>query len=229
MNGFSVNTNRQAKASKIEAVLCDYLHQEKIINKKILDIGCGSGAIAQYFSICNDVYAVDVEIKVTIDIIDQINFDVVKTESLPFGDNSFDIVLSNHVIEHLAHQDLHLSEIKRVLKKNGVCYFATPNKNYFIEPHYKIPLIHYLPRKYFNSLLKLLNLYEEDLNLLTYKQMLSITKNNNFMICDYTCDVLKMPYKYCLEIKWTAMIPRKILLMLRSVVPTNIFVIVPCE
>ena len=65
---------------------------------------------------------------------------------LPFlEDQSFDLVFSNSVIEHLYtfdNQKKMASEIRRLGKK----YFVqTPNKYFFIEPHYALPLFQFLP------------------------------------------------------------------------------------
>jgi len=45
----------------------------------------------------------------------------------PFEDKSVDVVLSVDVIEHLENPWLHLREIKRILKPNGVAIVTTPN------------------------------------------------------------------------------------------------------
>jgi 2-polyprenyl-3-methyl-5-hydroxy-6-metoxy-1,4-benzoquinol methylase len=63
---------------------------------------------------------------------------------LPFPDEYFDVVVSNHVIEHVSDQQLHLSEIARVLKPNGVVYLATPNRLWPWEVHYRVLVLHYL-------------------------------------------------------------------------------------
>jgi SAM-dependent methyltransferase len=64
---------------------------------------------------------------------------------LPFADQSFDIVYSNSVIEHLynrANQQRFAAEIARV----GRSYFVqTPNRWFPIEPHYLTPFIHFFP------------------------------------------------------------------------------------
>ncbi len=66
---------------------------------------------------------------------------------LPFRDESFDVVFSNSVIEHVGgphDQETFAREIARV----GRSYFVqTPNRNFPLEPHYMTPLIHYLPRR----------------------------------------------------------------------------------
>lgn len=64
---------------------------------------------------------------------------------LPFADQSFEIVYSNSVIEHLStfeRQKQFAQECQRVGKKY---YVQTPNCRFFIEPHLLTPLIHWLP------------------------------------------------------------------------------------
>ena len=47
--------------------------------------------------------------------------------SLPFADDSFDVVVAGEVIEHVPHPDLLLSEIRRVLAPSGRLVLSTPN------------------------------------------------------------------------------------------------------
>ena len=47
---------------------------------------------------------------------------------LPFADDSFDIVLSFDVFEHILENDRHLHEVRRVLRSGGSYSLQTPNK-----------------------------------------------------------------------------------------------------
>mgnify|MGYP001281834217 CR=1 FL=1 len=47
-------------------------------------------------------------------------------QSLKFDDCSYDIVLANHVLEHVENDDLALSEVARILNKNGKAIFTIP-------------------------------------------------------------------------------------------------------
>jgi Methyltransferase domain len=65
--------------------------------------------------------------------------------ALPFAANSFDVALSNSVIEHLytsGHQEQFAAEIQRVAARWWV---QTPDFRFPIEPHYLAPPIHWLP------------------------------------------------------------------------------------
>jgi hypothetical protein len=66
--------------------------------------------------------------------------------SLPFDDQSVDIVFSNAVIEHVTPemQRIMASEIMRVGRS---WFITTPNFWYPIELHNKLPFIHFLPTK----------------------------------------------------------------------------------
>lgn len=70
---------------------------------------------------------------------------------LPFGDDAFDFVFSNSVIEHVSDHEAFAREIARVGKKY---YVQTPNKWFFIEPHLMTPFIHWLPLSWRYKLLK---------------------------------------------------------------------------
>ena len=105
--------------------------------KKVLDLGCGLG----YGS---EILAENAESVIGVDIdSDAVNtaFQSHKRENLSFltidekdrdmaifEKNSFDIVVSFQVIEHVKDDNLYLSSIKRVLKNNGEIYITTPNR-----------------------------------------------------------------------------------------------------
>jgi len=60
-------------------------------------------------------------------------------QKLPFRSNSIDLVLCFEVLEHLPDDEACLSEISRVLTKDGICFLTVP--------HSYIPLFSYLRGK----------------------------------------------------------------------------------
>ena len=83
-------------------------------------------------------------------------------ELLPFAGNTFDLVLSHEVLEHVQDDRATLREIVRVLKPGGRLVLFCPNRGYPFETHgiywrgkYRfgnIPLVNYLPRPWRNRL-----------------------------------------------------------------------------
>jgi ubiquinone/menaquinone biosynthesis C-methylase UbiE len=72
----------------------------------------------------------------------------------PFSDKQFDIAWSNATIEHVGgfeRQLEFLKEINRVAKK---AFITTPNRNFPIEVHTRTPLLHFLPKDFFDKYLK---------------------------------------------------------------------------
>lgn len=67
-------------------------------------------------------------------------------EQLPFADSTFDLVVMDQVIEHVADQKRVLAEALRVLKPGGPLYVACPNYLRFYEPHYEVAFLPLLPK-----------------------------------------------------------------------------------
>lgn len=91
---------------------------------------------------------------------------------LPFPDQSFDVVHSSAVLEHVGSREQQaqfVGELMRVARC-GV-FFTTPNRWYPIEFHSVLPLLHWLPAKMFRASLRILGhdalAREENLNLMS--------------------------------------------------------------
>jgi SAM-dependent methyltransferase len=59
-------------------------------------------------------------------------------ESLPFPDESFDVVYSANVLEHTSDPERVLKESMRVLKSGGVLHMEMPNYLSYFEGHYMV-------------------------------------------------------------------------------------------
>ena len=73
---------------------------------------------------------------------------------LPFRDQTFDVAVSNSVIEHLgdyASQQRFAAEARRVARRY---FIQTPNLGFPVEPHFMAPFVHWLPRSIRPALLR---------------------------------------------------------------------------
>lgn len=102
---------------------------------KIMDIGAGEGFFKFFFdALCTEKIAWHgVEVwQERADFCRHIGYTIVDTDldhhPLPYPDESFDIVIASHVLEHIARPDILLREMNRVLKKGGAMLVATPTK-----------------------------------------------------------------------------------------------------
>jgi ubiquinone/menaquinone biosynthesis C-methylase UbiE len=108
--------------------------------EKILDIGCGAGGFAFH---CAKLKALSFGIdysKASIEtsrrlcerygVSENATFIVANAVYLPFRDCSFDKIVAADFIEHitLEEKEMLLSEIRRVLKNEGICVIFTPNR-----------------------------------------------------------------------------------------------------
>jgi len=88
---------------------------------RVLDIGCGLQPYRRFLDPAQTEY-------VGIDRVGPLSNPTVvgSAESLPFPDESFDVVLSTQVLEHLPDPELALKEAVRVLRKGGRLILTVP-------------------------------------------------------------------------------------------------------
>ncbi|HZQ07634.1 MAG TPA: class I SAM-dependent methyltransferase [Anaerolineae bacterium] len=69
-------------------------------------------------------------------------------EQLPFADASFHIVTCWDVLEHVQNPAGLLGEISRVLDEGGIAFMSAINRLAWIDPHYHLRGVNYLPREW---------------------------------------------------------------------------------
>ena len=58
---------------------------------------------------------------------------IIANNRLPFSDNTFDVVWSDYVLEHIEKPGIFIKEIYRVLKPGASFFFRTPNKYHYVS------------------------------------------------------------------------------------------------
>jgi 2-polyprenyl-3-methyl-5-hydroxy-6-metoxy-1,4-benzoquinol methylase len=110
--------------------------------QNVLDVGCANGMLAQVLYVNKykpKIYVgIDIRGEPLADILRRgVNFPVkthrldVRTNRIPYIDNAFHVVTCFEMVEHFMPEYLDhvLSEIKRVLREDGVFLLSTPNFN----------------------------------------------------------------------------------------------------
>lgn len=169
--------SREQKAARIAGLLRESIGSLEGV--RLLDVGAGAGVIASYLQrLGASVTAVDVSDE---RLVRDTEFHLVRSDRLPFPDGTFDVVISNHVIEHVDVPPRHLLEIRRVLRHPGACYLATPNRLRLIEPHYRLPLLSLVPRPLADRLVRASRKGEYfDVRLLSYWELKALLRRTGF-------------------------------------------------
>jgi 2-polyprenyl-3-methyl-5-hydroxy-6-metoxy-1,4-benzoquinol methylase len=132
----------------------------KCQNLKILDVGSGEGGTSKVLSRDNIVTSFDTnKIRLLRQQNSFSNFNLLcgSSSSLPFKNNSLDLVILQDVLEHLDNMKKLINNVYNLLNDNGMIYLSTPNKfsviNIIADPHWGVPLVSLLNRdsvrKYF--------------------------------------------------------------------------------
>lgn len=116
----------------------DRLFRERILARlkpdwHVLDLGAGAGIVEQmnFKGLAARVCGVDLDPRVTRNpMLDEGK--VSDAGGIPYPDESFDLVFSDNVMEHLADPLAVLCEVRRVLRPGGVLLFKTPNKYHYM-------------------------------------------------------------------------------------------------
>lgn len=192
---------RKKRALKILAIIEHFLNlqtSQKTKDLVCLDIGCSVGTItrtlAPHFKkiIGADIDESGIKEACRKNNLPNLVFKLEDVLNLSFKDNYFDVVICNNVYEHVLDPIKMMSEINRVLKEGGICYFAATNKYMIMESDHNLPFLSWLPIPLASIYLRITgkekHYYERPFSYGQLKKLIT-----GFKTYDYTLRVLKEP------------------------------------
>ena len=219
---------RRLKAEKVRRILS---HRRALEESLVLDLGAGSGLLTRYLQpYCRSIVAADRDTAPF--AVAGVPIERIEGVSLPFASGSFDIVIYNHVIEHVgdrAAQHRALREISRVLVPGGQLYLAVPNRWALIEPHYRLPLLSWLPQPFADTLVRRFRRGSwYDCNPLGRNELMKLMRGAGFEIEDASLEAIRHVADLELPRGWKryliGQIPQWLLELTRPMLPSFVMI-----
>jgi 2-polyprenyl-3-methyl-5-hydroxy-6-metoxy-1,4-benzoquinol methylase len=189
--------SRTRKAHTILSVLKNQFSSD-LHDLTLLDIGCSTGimadALAPHFK---KIVGIDIDtnaIQFARSTFHRSNLEFIFQDCLCLGfkDDAFDLIVCAHVYEHVPDPESLLSEVHRVLRPGGICYFAAGNRLAVREPHYGLPFLSYLPQAAANAYLRWSRkgsiYYEKHRTVWGLRRLV-----RGFIVIDYTQRLIETP------------------------------------
>ncbi|MBN1502703.1 class I SAM-dependent methyltransferase [Candidatus Woesearchaeota archaeon] len=99
-----------------------------IKNKRLLDIGCGSGThIKEYVKKGAEVEGIDISetmVELARQKLPKVNFKIGSISKLPYKEDEFDIVTASLTMNYVPDLNKAFSEVNRIMKKGGLFYYS---------------------------------------------------------------------------------------------------------
>jgi len=148
---------RAGQERRLEMILAS---AGELVRGRVLENGCGVGMYAERLRRCGgEVIGLEYDFSRAVEAQERAPQLVnAAGEYLPFPRESFDLILSHEVLEHVADDRRAVREMVRVLQTGGMLVVFVPNRGYPFETHgiywrgrYRfgnIPLVNYLPPRW---------------------------------------------------------------------------------
>jgi SAM-dependent methyltransferase len=133
------------------ALSVEYVRRRALPDAAVLDFGCGDGAaVALLLEAGFDAFGVDVRWPGA----DYGNLEASELgksgrlryyengERLPFDDDTFDVIFSDQVLEHVPDLEAAIDELERIARPGAVMYHQFPSRAVWRDGHIGIPFVH---------------------------------------------------------------------------------------
>lgn len=221
---------RRQKAAKLIAVVRHALGVQRLDGLRALDVGCSAGFIADELALAGaTTTGVDIDepglAKARARFGDRVDFRVARGEALPFDDDTMDIVVLNHIYEHVVDPEAVVADIHRVLRPGGVLYLGIGHRWQVIEPHHRLPFLSWLPRGAADRYMRLTgkgeHYYERYYTPAGLRRLFA-----DFDVWDYTVPVLSDPSAFAAGDNvpaWSSRVPPAVFRAALPLVPTYVW------
>lgn len=191
---------RRAKAAKIVAVLEHWLGADDLSGLTLLDVGSSTGFIADELHRTGArVIGLDIDQPGLAASRTRLSAEVLllcaEGERLPLADDSVDLVVFNHIYEHVLDPAAVMRELTRVLAPGGAMFLGFDNRRYPVEPHHRLVGLSWLPPRWGSRYLRAVGrgqTYHERLRSpLALRRLVA-----GLAVWDYTYTVLAEPERF---------------------------------
>jgi SAM-dependent methyltransferase len=222
---------RRQKAAKIIAVVRHALGLDTLSGLTALDVGCSAGFIADELASAGaTTTGVDIDepglAKARERFGDRVDFRLARGEALPLDDGVMDVVVFNHIYEHVVDPEAVVRELRRVLSSTGVLYLGVGHRHQVIEPHHKLPFLSWLPQRAADRYMRVTgkgdHYFEHYYSRRGLRRLFA-----DFDVWDYTLPVLADSEAFAgddLIPRWVGNLPEAALAATLPLVPTYIWV-----
>lgn len=133
--------SRLRKAAVLDTIVGDRIRAASIVG----DLGSGTGLLKRELEQLSGRSIIGFELDRRV-VIERGRTCVADGTRLPTSDACFDFLIVNHLYEHVADPRRLFAEVSRVLKPGGSAYVTAGSRWAFLEPHYRLPFLSWLPR-----------------------------------------------------------------------------------
>jgi len=95
----------------------------------ILEVGCAEGDLGKHLKEKVDVYYTGVELSADAIAAEKVLDSVIRKPNVLLDENQFDLIISFHVLEHIAEPLMEIDNWKKMLKPNGCLVIEVPNQS----------------------------------------------------------------------------------------------------
>ncbi len=155
--------------------------------ERIADLGSGTGIIKNVLeqTIAKPILGIEIAEHAIVERRGMVRGDILR---LPIADEALDFLIMNHIYEHVGDHGRLFSEAHRVLRPGGQAFVSAGNRYVLMEPHYRLPLLSWLPSAAANAYLRSSGRGRryDDIRYLSYGRLRRVMSGPGFRVRDIT-------------------------------------------